>query len=188
MRSNGLFATTAALMLLGACSAQNGQVNSEANASAVNGSGSAADASATNATVPAAVASKEEAAKIMHDRHEAMEKIGKATKAAGRELKADSPNLDTIRASAKTINDLAPNVPSLFPAGTGPDVGKTGAKPEIWQNGPDFAAKTSDFQKAAQAFSAAAAGNDLAAIKKSFGDLGGSCKACHDKYRAEMKH
>ena len=38
------------------------------------------------------------------------------------------------------------------------------------------------------AFNQAAAGNDVAAIKKSFADLGNSCKACHDKYRAEEKH
>jgi cytochrome c556 len=109
-------------------------------------------------------------------------------KAIGREVKSDSPNLDTIRASAKTITDFAPRVASLFPPGTGPDVGKTGAKPEIWQNPQDFVAKAGDFQKAAQAFGAAAGGSDANAIKARFADLGDSCKACHDKYRAKMKH
>jgi cytochrome c556 len=76
----------------------------------------------------------------------------------------------------------------LFPPGTGPDIAKTGAKPEIWQNPKDFEAKTIDFQKAAQAFGGAVAGSDLNAIKASFGDLGKTCKACHDKYRSEMHH
>lgn len=182
-----ILATTAAALMLSACNWQDGQANNaQGNISA--GERTASEATATNTVAPTGVASKEEAKKIMHDRHEAMEQIGKATKAAARELKSDNPNLDTVRASAKTINDIAPNVGSLFPAGTGPDVGKTGAKAEIWQNGPDFTAKTGDFQKAAQAFNAAAQGNDLAAIKKSFGDLGGTCKACHDKYRSEEKH
>jgi cytochrome c556 len=67
-------------------------------------------------------------------------------------------------------------------------VGKTGAKLAIWENPQDFIAKAGDFEKAAQAFGTAAGGNDVAAIKKSFADLGGTCKACHDKYRTEMKH
>jgi cytochrome c556 len=117
-----------------------------------------------------------------------MEGMGKAAKAIGRELKSSSPDLETIRASAKRITDFAPKIPSLFPPGTGPDVGKTRAKPDIWQNSQDFAAKAGDFQKAAQVFGTAALGSDVNAIKSSFSDLGKDCKACHDKYRAEEKH
>jgi cytochrome c556 len=78
-----------------------------------------------------------------------------------------------------------------FPAGTGPEVGKTGAKPEIWQGSaiqPDFIAKLAVEQKAAQAFSAAAAGGDAPTIAARFSDLGRTCKACHDKYRTDMHH
>ena len=35
---------------------------------------------------------------------------------------------------------------------------------------------------------ATVAGNDVNAMKAGFGNLGGTCKACHDKYRAEMHH
>lgn len=186
MRSK-LIAASAAAMLLTGCDWQNGQANN-AQANINEDSRVGSSATATNIAAPTgAPATKEEALKVMHDRHEAMEKIGKATKGAGRELKAGSPNLETIRASAKTIGDIAPNVASLFPPGTGPDVGKTGAKPAIWQNSQDFTAKTADFQKAAQAFSTAAAGSDVNAIKTAFGNLGNSCKACHEKYKAEMK-
>ena len=90
--------------------------------------------------------------------------------------------------SAKSITDFAPHVASLFPPGTGPDVGKTGAKPEIWQDPQDFTAKAGDFQKAAQAFGGAVQSGDMNAIKATWADLGKSCKACHDKYRAEMHH
>ena len=91
-----------------------------------------------------------------------------------------------IQKAAATIADLAAKSPTWFPEGTGPDVGKTGAKPEIWQNYPDFVAKDRDFLKAAQAFNATAASGNLDAIKSGFADLGKSCKACHDKYRKEM--
>ena len=75
-----------------------------------------------------------------------------------------------------------------FPKGTGPELGKTGAKPEIWQNQQDFVSKLRAFQGAAQAFNAAAKAGDMNAIKARYADLNGACKACHDKYRMEMHH
>ena len=134
--------------------------------------------------VPPPPATKEAALKLMHDRHEGMEDIGDATKVLSREMKASSPDLGAVRTHAATIARLAPEVSRWFPAGTGPDVGKTRAKPEIWQKPEDFAAKTRAFQAAARSFDATAKAGDVAAIKASFGELGKSCKACHDLYRA----
>jgi cytochrome c556 len=131
-----------------------------------------------------APANKEEALKLMHERHEGMEDIGDAFKVLGREMKADAPNLEEVRTQAASVARLAPNVSRWFPAGTGPDVGKTRAKPEIWQKPEDFAAKTRAFQAAVRSFDAAAKGSDVPAIKASFGELGKTCKACHDLYRA----
>jgi cytochrome c556 len=127
----------------------------------------------------------QDAKRIMHDRHEGMEEIGDAMKLVSRELKGDAPNLQKVREGAGTIARLAPQVSGWFPPGTGPDVGKTEAKAEIWQKPQDFAAKTRNFQQAAKRFQAAAQGNDLAAIRAAHGDLGKSCKACHDLYREE---
>lgn len=139
--------------------------------------------------VPAAApATKEEALKIMHERHEGMEQIGKSTKAIKRQLDSSAPDVAEIQKAAATIAELAAKSPNWFPQGTGPDVAKTGAKPEIWQTYPDFVAKDRDFGKAAQAFDAAAKTGDLTQIKAGFADLGKSCKACHDKYRSDMHH
>ena len=136
----------------------------------------------------AAAPSRDQALKIMHERHEGMETIGKSAKAINRELAGGSPNLATVRASAAAISNLSRKASGWFPKGTGPELGKTGAKPEIWQNWTDFTAKLHNFQAAAKMFNAAAASGDAGAIKARFGDLGGTCKACHDKYRAEMHH
>jgi cytochrome c556 len=136
------------------------------------------------AAVPAPPATKEAALKLMHERHEGMEDIGDAFKVLGREMKADAPNLDAVRTNATTVARLAPQVSRWFPAGTGPDIGKTRAKPEIWQKPEDFAAKTRAFQAAAGSFDATAKGSDVAAIKTSYGEVGKTCKACHDLYRA----
>ena len=179
----------ASLTLLAACG---GPETSQANNSAANISNDAqpeATANASNAMVLLTpVTNKEQALKIMHERHEGMEAVGKNTKTLKRELQGSAPNLATVRQSAAAMADLSKKASGWFPKGTGPDVGKTGAKPEIWQNGKDFSAKLAAFQKAAQALNAAARGSDVGAMKDRFADLGGTCKACHDKYRAEMKH
>lgn len=138
--------------------------------------------------VPMDAVSGDQAKTVMHERHEGMETIGKASKAIKRAVDSSPADFATVRANAAKIADLSQKAGGWFHAGTGPDIGKTGAKPEIWQNEQDFTTKLGDFQKAAAAFHATSAGSDAAAIKAGFGDLGKSCKACHDKYRKEMKH
>jgi cytochrome c556 len=182
MRKSVLIAA-ATVSLLGACREQ--VVGNEAEMAAANDASSAKPAE--NSAAPPPPATKEEALKLMHDRHEGMEQIGKSTKAIGQELKKDDPNIGIIRTNANIINDLAAKSEHWFPAGTGPDVGKTRAKAEIWQKPEDFAAKDRDFRLAAQAFTGAANSGDVNAIKPDFAALGKTCKACHDSYRTEKK-
>jgi cytochrome c556 len=136
----------------------------------------------------AAAPSRDQLLKIMHDRHEGMETIGDANKVLHRELAGSSPNLANVRTAAAGIAGLSRKASGWFPKGTGPELGKTGAKPEIWQNWTDFTAKLHNFQAAAKMFNAAAASGNVSAIKARYADLGGACKACHDKYRSEMHH
>lgn len=167
--------TLCAVAALGAC-------DQNQNQSSVTVAATAGGAAAKPAAAPL---SKPKALALMKARHEKYEAIGDAMKAAGRELKASSPNLAVVRKSADTIAAFAPTVPGLFPAGTGPDVGKTDAKAEIWQKPEDFRAKAADFNRAAKAFQAAARGGNLDAIRAAQGGLGKSCKACHDLYRED---
>lgn len=175
--------TACAIVALAACNPGDSSVSlNEANATG-NAAGNAIDNAV--AASPAAPLEKEAALALMKERHANYEKMGKAMKSIGRTLKSDSPDLAVVRAGADTIATLAPQVKSWFPAGTGPDVGKTEAKAEIWQKTDDFNAKADAFARSAQAFQAAARGGDLAAIRAAQGDLGKSCKACHDLYREE---
>jgi cytochrome c556 len=175
----------ATFVVLAACG---GAQTSQANNAQANIANAAVPAATAAASVVSAKVSGADAARVMHERHEGMETIGKTTKALKRELDSASPNVAALRAGAAQIADLSRKASGWFPAGTGPDVGKTGAKPEIWQNPPDFAAKLHNFQVAAKAFNAAGMSGDVGAIKARFADLGGACKACHDKYRTEMHH
>jgi cytochrome c556 len=180
-----LFAVTASLITLSACGGSDpGQ----------SGNGAAAADSAPAAPAnPGAIPTqpppnKEAALQVMHERHEAMEGLGKASKEIKRQLDATPTDISILRRAATAYYDMAPKMASLFPPGTGPDVGKTGAKPEIWKSPQDFEAKIHDYQAATKAFADTAARIDRDAIRASFADLQKTCKACHEKYRAEMKH
>lgn len=63
--------------------------------------------------------------------------------------------------------------------------GKTKAKKEIWKNRDDFSSKMDDFKSAAAKLSEVAAGADKAAVLAQVKELGGTCKACHDDYKAK---
>ncbi len=66
----------------------------------------------------------------------------------------------------------------------GSDKGKTRAKPAIWENPEDFAEKLAALRMEAAALSAAAKSGDKAAAVAQFKKTGGTCKACHDEYKA----
>lgn len=173
-----LFAA-AACALLTACEAQETANQAQASGNQVMPSAETRTAGLGEPIDPA------KAKALMHERHERMEEIGDSMKIVSRELKGESPDLAKVREGADTMARLAPQVPGWFPPGTGPDVGKTEAKAAIWEKPEDFAAKADEFTKAATAFQTAARGNDIAAIKAAHGNVGKSCKACHDPYREE---
>ena len=186
-----LLAATAVFALLAGCrDAAEDAPENEAQSNAVNMARTAPEGrnavDPTGAqTIAAAAVSADQARVIMHDRHENYEKFGDAMKAITRETKAASPDLAVVRKNAAVFTQLGPKMLSWFPPGTGPEAGKTDAKAEIWQKPEDFAAKARAFNQAATAFQAAAQGNDAAAVRAAHANLGKSCKACHDLYRAE---
>ena len=135
----------------------------------------------------AAPLTKPQALSVMKQRHEQMEAFGDATKAIYTNLQSSSPDINAIRKASAAINSRAPKLVSWFPAGAGPNVGKTRAKAEIWQKPEDFVLKAKDFANAANEFDAAAKRGDIGEIKTAFRTLGGTCKACHDPYRAPEK-
>jgi cytochrome c556 len=184
-----LFAATAAIALLSACG---GPQTSQANNTQANMSSSAsppATASGSPVQVSMTPVDKDTAAQVMKQRHEAMEQLGKASKSIKRSLDATPIDLTAIQQAATPIFDTtASKITALSPAGTGPDLGKTGAKPDIWQHPDDFAQKAKDYEAAAKKFGDSLVRYKPDEMKATFASLQGTCKACHDKYRAEMKH
>jgi cytochrome c556 len=136
------------------------------------------------ATVAAAAPlTKDRALAVMHQRHENMEQIGRSMRAAKQGL--DASNVAQVRTAAATINRLSAQTPSLFPAGTGPDVGKTHSRADIWAQPHAFAAAMQQFRGASIAFDRAARGNDAAAMKLAHANLGKTCGSCHDRFRTK---
>jgi cytochrome c556 len=184
-----VLAATAAAAFLSGCG---GPETSQANNTQANISNSASPPATANAGTTttnsmlmlAAAPSKDQALKIMHDRHEAMEGLGKAMKALHRGLDATPPDVNSVRTQTAIMASTAAKVPGMFPAGTGPDIGKTRAKPEIWKQQALFLKKSKDYVAASQALDAAARAGDMNKTMALHEDVDKACKACHDPFRA----
>jgi cytochrome c556 len=177
-----LAAAAATMALLAACG---GQADGNEALNEANSSGNEASAAIENAVASAEATplQKEQALALMKERHDNYEKIGKSMRAAKKGLDGNDPA--AVRQAAATINELAPQAANWFPAGTGPDVGKTHAKAEIWQQHDKFKNGMADFRQAAAQFNEAAQGNDIEAMKAAHAKLGGTCKACHDQFKSK---
>jgi len=59
------------------------------------------------------------------------------------------------------------------------------AKPEVWKDAAKFKAAAEKMQAEMAKLDAAAKTGSLDNLKAAFGPVGGTCKACHDDFRAE---
>ena len=167
-----LLAATAAAAFLGGCGGP--ETKPTANASTT-----------TNGMVMLAAApNKDQALKIMKIRHDGMEALGKAMKTLHRALDASPPDIVTIRAQTSAMAVAATKIPALFPPGTGPDVGKTRARAEIWQKSNVFLQKSKEFLVAAQAIDAAAKAGDVNKVMALHDNVDKACDGCHKPFRA----
>jgi cytochrome c556 len=65
------------------------------------------------------------------------------------------------------------------------DKGKTALKPSAFREKDKFMAKAKTLETETRKLVKAAAGKDFDAIKAQFGEVGKSCKSCHDAFRAK---
>jgi len=85
---------------------------------------------------------------------------------------------------AMRLAQVAPMIAEGFPPDSQTGA-PTDAKPDIWKNPDDFKAKARDLEVATAKFAETAKGGDRKAIAAGLGEVGGTCKACHDQYRAD---
>ena len=87
-----------------------------------------------------------------------------------------------VKANVAVIQTLSTLPWTAFATGT---QGSSAAKPDIWSDAPGFKAAQQKFEATVVQLSAAADSGDLNKLRSAAGDVGASCKACHDSYRAK---
>jgi cytochrome c556 len=114
-----------------------------------------------------------------------MKRIGASMKTLVGFSKGDIEDPAQARAAAAAMNGLARQLPGWWRPGTAVGVGKSKAKPEIWQQRRQFNERIAAFRAAAAAMNRAAATGDKAKVGEQIKPLGGSCKGCHDLYQVK---
>jgi cytochrome c556 len=123
---------------------------------------------------------------VIAARQDNYKQIGRANKAINDELRKSAPAMAVIQANAATLDTLAPRLTSWFPRGSGPESGvKTAALPVIWQRIPEFRADAANFATAAHNLRGAAASGDVNRVRAATAALGGTCRTCHETFRAK---
>ena len=126
------------------------------------------------------------ATKTAYVRHENFERLGGAFKSLNDELRKGSPDKAVLARSAATMNQLITALPTWFPRGSGVEARPMSeAKANIWTDAAGFTAAATASRTEIGKLNAAAASGDINAVKAAVRPVGGSCKACHDKYRQQ---
>ena len=137
-----------------------------------------------NETLPSGVTVKQQ----IEVRQKSLKEMGAAMKTIGDQLKSGAPALDQIRPAVQTIKTHSTELPTWFPAGTGPESGvKTEALAKIWEDQPTFQAAAQRLADEAAKLSDVATGEDIAAVGAQVGATGAACKNCHDNFRMKKE-
>lgn len=97
-------------------------------------------------------------------------------------------NKEDVVKAANVIQAIANSgMGALYVPGSDKGTGfhETKVKAALFTDGPKVGKLAGDFNTAANDLAKVAVTGDAEAVKAAFGKLGGTCKACHDDYRAK---
>jgi cytochrome c556 len=121
-------------------------------------------------------------AEVAAARKAGMEAVGKAQAAVTAESKKTPVDAAALSASIDALNAAGKDLPTWFPANSGPGQGfETRAKAEIWSDGK-FADATKAYTVALNDLHASKSA-DVATVSAKLAAFGGSCGGCHRTYR-----
>jgi cytochrome c556 len=132
-----------------------------------------------------------EAKAAVDARHAHFESIKKAYEPLGAMLKPvdrGGKEVDpaVVVSTAPKLVELANGIPGKFAVDTrGFKDLKTDARDAIWASAADFKAKSDAMATAVNAAAAVAKSGDKGATKKAIADIGKTCGACHDSFKAK---
>ena len=137
------------------------------------------------ASLAGAALAKGTAADTIKTRQAGMKAVGAGFKGLMEQTRG-TPDAETVKRHAAAIAAQAPKVPGWFGPGTAAVPGvKTAARPEIWTQTPAFRKAAAELDVQAQRTLALANAGDMAALGPQVRVLGGTCKTCHDSFRAK---
>jgi len=116
-------------------------------------------------------------------RKEQYKALGDAFKTI-RDNSKGEPDWAAVEKAATFVQKVSVEQVNWFPKGTGPEAGKTRALPDVWSKPADFTAAQKLFSDKVAGLTAAVKAKDSAALGAAFKEVGGSCKNCHDGFRA----
>lgn len=112
--------------------------------------------------------------------------IGDAFKVIENQVTSGEPDQAKIGSAVKTIAALAPEIPTWFPAGTGPESGfKTNALPEIWAQPEKFTQMHQEFMVEMNKLVTLAAAEPSAELTAQYYTTGVACANCHKPFRTK---
>jgi cytochrome c556 len=115
-------------------------------------------------------------------RQAVMKSIGGHMASMGTILK-NQVHMEDLVMHARGLAGLADIAPEVFPEGS--DTEKSKALPAVWENPEAFSKALGRLNDAAEGMATAAATEDMSEIGPAIQALGGSCKGCHDDFKAE---
>lgn len=122
---------------------------------------------------------------LVEYRQAVMSGIASHTGAIARMVRGDV-SYDHILPHAEALAATTPTVADVWPENSGPNAyDDTGALARVWDEPDRFQGMVDDMIAASDTFLAAAETGDRAEIVSAFQQLGASCGACHDDYRAQ---
>jgi cytochrome c556 len=121
-------------------------------------------------------------------RQSVMTVIGRAMGPMGAMAQGKAPfNAAVVEKNSALVDTLLGLPWNAF--GPGTDKGMPNkADPKIWTDSAKFKQASEANQKAASALASASKSGNEASFKAAFGDLGKTCKGCHDDFRTKESH
>lgn len=121
---------------------------------------------------------------MVRERINAYRELGAAFKGVNDSLRGSDVQTVMLGQYARQIRNFARQQYAWFPQGSQSAAGaKTKVKPEIWSRPTEFRAAQDSFAQSADAFQRAVQSGNAATIRTAARSLGGTCKACHDRFR-----
>jgi len=138
------------------------------------------------AGLAAAALAQGSAADVIKARQAGMKVVGAGFKGLMDQTRSGSPDPAAVKRHAAAIAAQSPKVIGWFGPGTATAPGvKTTALPEIWTQNAAFRKSSAEFDAQARRTLALANAGDMAALPAQVRALGGTCKSCHDGFKAK---